>query len=147
VVTYPFHPLVGQTVLVTGDHEHDGVHHYLIRQPHGGSYQIPGWMFDPTGPSTGIVSVPRLPVSQLLQVCSLLDHLVACRPEHERLRGFGNEKTVSQSNGFIRDSAQSSQPDHNRTSESDRTPSGIAQGSSGNAHKQTGDGRTEGGGQ
>jgi Family of unknown function (DUF5372) len=47
VVTYPFHPLVGQTVLVTGGHEHDGVDYLLIRQPHGGSFQIPGWMFDP----------------------------------------------------------------------------------------------------
>jgi hypothetical protein len=47
VVTYPFHLLVGQTVLVTGSHEHDGVDYLLIRQPHGGSFQIPGWMFDP----------------------------------------------------------------------------------------------------
>jgi hypothetical protein len=31
---------------VTGDHEHDGVHYFLIRQPQGGSFQVPGWMFD-----------------------------------------------------------------------------------------------------
>ncbi|UFS84693.1 Y4bD/Y4pK family protein (plasmid) [Rhizobium sp. T136] len=45
-VTYPFHPLVDQTVLVTGSHEHEGVHYLLIRQVHGGSFQIPAWMFD-----------------------------------------------------------------------------------------------------
>jgi hypothetical protein len=41
VVSYPFHPLVGQTVLVIGEHEHDGIRHFLIRQPSGSSYQIP----------------------------------------------------------------------------------------------------------
>lgn len=46
VITYPFHPLVGQTVLVVGDHEHDGIHHFLIRQPQGGFFQVPDWMFD-----------------------------------------------------------------------------------------------------
>ena len=30
VVTYPFHPLAGQTVLVIGDYEHDGIRHFLI---------------------------------------------------------------------------------------------------------------------
>jgi hypothetical protein len=41
VVSYPFHPLVGQTVLVIGEHEHDGIRHFLIRQPSGSSYQSP----------------------------------------------------------------------------------------------------------
>jgi hypothetical protein len=44
VVTYPFHPMAGQTVLVIGDHEHDGIHHLMIRQANGGSYQVPDWM-------------------------------------------------------------------------------------------------------
>src|SRR5450432_1691759 len=47
VVSYPYHPLAGESVLVVGAHEHDGIHHFLIRQSYGGSYQIPDWMFDP----------------------------------------------------------------------------------------------------
>jgi hypothetical protein len=66
VVSYPFHPLVGQTVLVIGEHAHDGIHHFLIRQPSGGFYQIPDWMFDPIANDLAIVSIPRLPVSQLM---------------------------------------------------------------------------------
>ncbi len=77
MVTYPFHPLVGRTVLVVGDHEHDGVHHFLIRQPSGGSYQVPGWMFDPASKSLVLVSVPRLPVGQLVLLRALLDRFVA----------------------------------------------------------------------
>ncbi|MGY3581250.1 hypothetical protein ACVMB1_008454 [Bradyrhizobium sp. USDA 4504] len=86
VIAYPYHPLVGRTVLVTGDHEHDGVHYFLIRQPQGGSFQVPGWMFDPAACSMEIVTVPRLPVSQLLQLRGLVDHLVACRPEEKARR-------------------------------------------------------------
>jgi hypothetical protein len=75
VIAYPYHPLVGRPVLVTGDHEHDGVHYFLIRQPQGGSFQVPGWMFDPAACSMEIVTVPRLPVSQLLQLRSLASAL------------------------------------------------------------------------
>ncbi|WP_352567623.1 MULTISPECIES: DUF5372 family protein [unclassified Mesorhizobium] len=41
IVTYPFHPLAGQTVVVIGEHEHDGIRRFLIRQPHGGTYHLP----------------------------------------------------------------------------------------------------------
>ena len=41
VITYPFHPLAGQTVLVVGDYEHSGIHHLLIRQPQGGFIKFP----------------------------------------------------------------------------------------------------------
>jgi len=77
VVSYPFHPLVVQTVLVLGEHEHDGIRHLLIRQPTGGSYQIPDWMFDPIANDLAIVSIPRLPVSQLMLLRALIDRLVA----------------------------------------------------------------------
>jgi hypothetical protein len=81
--------LVGQTVLVTGDHEHDGVHYLLIRQSHGGSFQIPGWMFDPAASSFEIVSVPRLPASRLVELRALADHLVACPLAKESREGIG----------------------------------------------------------
>ena len=57
---------MGQTVLVIGCHEHDGIRHFLIRQPSGGAYQVPDWMFDPVANGLTIVSVPRLPISQLV---------------------------------------------------------------------------------
>jgi hypothetical protein len=77
MVTYPFHPLVGQTVLITGVHEHDGVCHYLIRQSDGGHFHLPDWMIDPAAGQIETVAVPRLPVSQLLQLRHLVDHLLA----------------------------------------------------------------------
>ena len=57
-VRYPFHPLVGQTVLVVGDQVHDGVRYFLIRQSHGGSYQVPEWMFDQEAGASAIVAGP-----------------------------------------------------------------------------------------
>ena len=59
VITYPFHPLAGQTVLVVGDYEHSGIHHLLIRQ-------VPDWMFSQTASALAIVVDPRLPISQLV---------------------------------------------------------------------------------
>ncbi len=66
-VTYPFHPLVDQTVLVTGSHEHEGVH-YLLILAHGGSFQIPAWMFDPAASSIEIVAAPRLSATKLVEL-------------------------------------------------------------------------------
>jgi len=63
VITYPFHPLVGQTLLVVGDHVHDGIRYFLIRQPHGGSYQVRAWMFAPDASAAAVITVPQLPVS------------------------------------------------------------------------------------
>jgi hypothetical protein len=117
VITYPFHPLVGRTVLVIGDHEHDSVHHFLIRQPHGGSFQVPGWMLDPAACSIAIVAVPRIPVGQLLRLRSLVDHLVACCPEEESPGGFGNEKAASCANGSVRPTGPARRNDWRRTPE------------------------------
>lgn len=44
-----------------GEHEHDAIRHFLIRQPSGGSCQIPDWMFDPAANGLAIVSVLRIP--------------------------------------------------------------------------------------
>ncbi|WP_225040261.1 DUF5372 family protein (plasmid) [Rhizobium sp. T1470] len=74
-VTYPFHPLVDQTVLVTGSHEHEGVHYLLIRQVHGGSFQIPAWMFDPAASSIEIVAEPRLSATKLIELRAFIDSL------------------------------------------------------------------------
>src|SRR3954449_5863070 len=102
MVTYPFHPLVGQTVLITGVHEHDGVCHYLIRQSDGGHFHLPDWMIDPAAGQIETVAVPRLPVSQLLQLRHLVDHLLACSPGKEEPGGTGNAKAVSPATGSVR---------------------------------------------
>ena len=75
IITHPFHPLVGETVPVVGDHEHGGLRYILIQQSHGGSYQVPDWMFPPEVRTATIVSVARLPVSQMTLLRTLVDRL------------------------------------------------------------------------
>ena len=88
-------------MLVVGAHEHDGIHHFVIRQPHGGSYQVPDWMFDPAASTLAIVAVPRLPVSQLVLLRALVDHLVAYPLENAYSGGIGDEEVVSHANGSV----------------------------------------------
>ena len=147
VVTYPFHPLSGQTVLVIGAHEHDGVHHFLIRQPHGGSYQIPDWMFDPAASSLTLISEPRLPVSQLVLLRSLVDHLIACPSEEPSRGGVGNEKAVSCASRSVRHIGSARRADRHRAPEGGVTPAGAADGSGGDAGSRPVSFRQEGGGQ
>jgi len=147
VITYPFHPLVGRTVLVTGDHEHDGVRYFLIRQSQGGSFQVPDWMFDPPACSMDIVTVPRLPVSQLLQLRSLVDHLVACCPEEESPGGFGNEKAMSCANGSIPTPNPARRHEWRRTPERGGASTNIADGSGDEASQRASGQRQEGSGQ
>lgn len=101
VITYPFHPLVGQTVLVVGDHEHDGIHHFLIRQPQGGFFQVPDWMFDSAVRTIAIVSVPRLPVNQLVLLRALVDRLIACPSGNDFPGGIGHGGIASLANGSV----------------------------------------------
>src|SRR3974390_937956 len=144
VITYPFHPLAGRMVLVTGDHEHDGVHYFLIRQPHGGSFQVPGWMFDPSACSTVIVTIPRLPVSQLLQLRNLVDHLVPCRPEEESPGGFGDEKAVSYANGSVPSPNPAQRHDWHRTPEGVGPSASTADGSADEAGQRASSQRQKG---
>jgi hypothetical protein len=88
-VTYPFHPLVGQTVLVVGEHEHDGVRHPLIQQPHGGIFHLPDWMVTPEAGSVEVVAEPHLPLKYLLELHELVDHLVASLPR-DSISGGGH---------------------------------------------------------
>ncbi len=92
-VTYPFHPLVDQTVLVTGSHEHEGVHYLLIRQAHGSSFQIPARMFDPAATSIEIVAEPRLSAAKLIELRAFIDSLVLCRSVQEA-EGISHEKAI-----------------------------------------------------
>ena len=101
VVTYPFHPLVGQTVLVVGDHEHDGTRYFLIRQPHGGSYQVPDWMFTEDASTPSVIAVPRLPISQLVLLRTLVDRLIACPSENRYPGGIGHEAVASRADESV----------------------------------------------
>ena len=145
VVTYPFHPMVGQTVLVIGDHEHDGIHHLLIRQAHGGSYQVPDWMFDPAASGLAVVRVPRLPVSQLMSLRSLVDHLVACSPEERSGGGTGNEKVIPSTSGLIRRNNSARRTDRRRAPDGGGTAVRIADGSSNGGDQQSDDLQEAGG--
>jgi hypothetical protein len=87
---------------VTGHHEHDGVHHFLIRQPHGSSFQIPDWMFDSSACPGELVTVPRVPVSQLILLRALLDHLLACPSEPDSKGTIDHEEAESDANRPIR---------------------------------------------
>jgi hypothetical protein len=117
VVSYPFHPLAGQTVLVIGDHEHDGIRHFLIRQPRGGSYQIPDWMFDPAANGLAIVSVPRLPISQLVLLRTLIDRLVTSPSKEGSTGGVDDGEVVPDTNRPVHQTSRADRIDRPRTRE------------------------------
>lgn len=103
VVAYPFHPLVGQTVLVVGEQEHNGVRHLLIRQPHDGTLHVPDWMVTPQAGSIAIVATPRIPLKALLEIRAMLDHLVASSVGDSTPEGGdANEDPAADAIGFVR---------------------------------------------
>ena len=128
VVTYPFHPLAGQTVLVIGDYEHDGIRHFLIRQPTGGAYQIPDWMFS-QGSSFEVVSAPRLPVSSLIEVRNLIDQRVNCPLGRESPGGSDHEETISRAIGPVCEAEPTSRAVCRRASKGSGVVAGPAEGS------------------
>ena len=77
VVSYPFHPLVGKSVLVVGDKEHAGTRHLIILRPDGAKVLLPEWMTSPNAGAIRIVSYPRLCVNRLIELRALLDRLMA----------------------------------------------------------------------
>ena len=133
VVTYPFHPLAGRTVLVIGQHEHDGIRHFLIRQPNGGSYQIPDWMLDPAASHLAIVSVPRLPISQLVLLRALVDRLVTSPLKEGSTGRIGHDKVASETSRSVRCTNRADRIDRSRTPEGGSTFAGVADGSSNEA--------------
>jgi hypothetical protein len=80
MVSYPFHPLVGQSVLVIGDKEHAGTRHLIIRGPDGAKILLPEWMTFPHAGTIRTLSCPRLCVNRLVELRALLDRLMASSP-------------------------------------------------------------------
>lgn len=145
MVTYPFHPVVGQTVLVIGDHEHDGIRHFLIPQPSGESYQVPDWTFDPAASGIAIVSVPRLPISQLTLMRALVDRLLAYPSEEGSTGRIGDGKVVPNTNGSVHQTSRASRVSRGRTPEGGGAFADAADGSSGEANRPNAELRQKGG--
>ena len=144
VITYPFHPLAGQTVLVVGDYEHSGIHHLLIRQPQGGFYQVPDWMFSPTASTLAIVVVPRLPIGQLVLLRGLVDRLIACPSENRYPGGIGHEAVASRANGPVCVTDPAAGTDQLRAPEGDSIVAGTVDGSGDKSGRRSGKRRRTG---
>ena len=112
-------------MLVVGDYEHSGIHHLLIRQPQGGFYQVPDWMFSPTASALAIVVVPRLPVGQLILLRGLVDRLLACPSENRYPGGMGHEADALRANGPVRVTDPAAGTDQLRAPEGDSTVAGA----------------------
>ena len=81
VVTYPFHPLCGEMVEITGSVEHDFCNHLLIRQDHGGAFHLPEWMITPEAGSIKPVDTPTLPLERLRDLRALVDQVLHSRED------------------------------------------------------------------
>src|SRR5262249_57436821 len=104
VVSYPFHPLIGQSVLVIGDKEHAGMRHLLVRRPDGARILLPEWMAFPHAGAIRILSYPRLCVNRLVELRALLDRLMASSPGgHIPGRGERDEAIEAVTTGPIQD--------------------------------------------
>ena len=138
-IKYPFHPLVGQNVVVVGDLTHDGVRHFLIRQAHGSTYQIPEWMFAEEVGALVIVAVPRLPIGQLTLLRRLVDQLMAYPPGIEDSGGIGHEKVVAHATGLVRRNRRTGGVDQRRTADGrDASPDVTDRGFGGSDRKTNG---------
>lgn len=83
MVTYPFHPCAGQTVLAVGEIEHASVQHLIIRRLDGRSFHLPIWMTSPEAETTRIIACARLPVNLVHELRALVDGLVASSPREQ----------------------------------------------------------------
>jgi hypothetical protein len=87
-VTYPFHPLAGQSVPVVHHYqEHSGAHHLMIYGPNGAKLLIPEWMTLPEAAAIRIVSSPRLSVNRLMELRDLIDRLMLTSSGGKRVPG------------------------------------------------------------
>ena len=62
-VTYPFHRLFRQRVIVTADQVHEGTRHLTVRGGDDRTFLVPAWMIDPDVAFIKIVDVPCLSVT------------------------------------------------------------------------------------
>ena len=98
---YPFHPLYGQTVEITGSIEHDFCRHFLIRQDHGGAFYLPAWMITPEAGLIKPVDTPRLPLERLHDLRALLDLLLHSHADELVSSGDVDAPTQSTRSAFL----------------------------------------------
>jgi hypothetical protein len=95
VVSYPFHPFVGKSVLVVGDKNHAGTRYLIIRGPDGAKILLPEWMAHPDAGTIRIVSYPRLCVNRLIELRALVDRLMAFSPHKNCAGGEQRNETIA----------------------------------------------------
>ena len=76
-VSYPFHPLSGQTAIVVADQIHDGCRHLNLRSEDGASFLVPAWMTQAEAASVKIVDAPCLSLARLLELRAFVDSVLA----------------------------------------------------------------------
>ena len=133
IITYPYHPLVGQSVLVIGEKEHGGTRYLIICQAgEGARLLLPEWMTFPEAGAIQTVSRPRLSVTRLVELRALLDRLMALSPGNHLFGGEESNETME---------ATPTRPVHDTTAlrptaNSANNRSEIAQGASGGGDVQ-----------
>jgi hypothetical protein len=107
MITYHFHPLVGQSVLVVGDKQHGGTRHLIICKPgEGARFLLPEWMTFPEASTIRTVSCPRLSMNRLVELRALIDRLMASSPgNHVPGGGQGNETMEATPTRSVHDTA------------------------------------------
>jgi hypothetical protein len=84
MITYPFHPLVGKSVLVVGERENGGTRYLIICKPgEGARLLLPEWMTFPEAGAIQTLSRPRLSVTRLVELRALIDRLMALSPGNQ----------------------------------------------------------------
>jgi hypothetical protein len=94
-ITYPFHPLVGQSVLVVGDKKHGGTRHLIICKPgEGARLLLPEWMTFPEAATIRTLSCPRISVKRLVELRALIDRLMVSSPGNNVPGGGQSDETM-----------------------------------------------------
>jgi hypothetical protein len=126
-ITYPFHPLVGQSVLVVGDKKHGGTRHLIICKPgEGARLLLPEWMTFPEAGTIRTLSCPRLSVNQLVELRAQIDRLMASSPgNHVPGGGQSNETMEATPTRSVHDTA-TIRPTAIATNDSSKTPHGAS---------------------
>jgi hypothetical protein len=106
-VTYPFHPLAGQSVpVVRHFHEHSGAHHLMIQGPNGPKLLVPEWMTLPEAAAIRIESFPRFSVNRLMELRDLIDRLMLTSSGEKRVPGGPSNEALGTSKfGLVHDPA------------------------------------------
>jgi len=130
MITYPFHPLGGQSVLVVGDKEHGGARHLIICTPgEGARLLLPEWMTSPEAAMIRTVSYPRLCVKRLVELRALLDRLMVSSPGNQVPGGGQSNETMEATpTRSVHDTATAIRLTATPTNDSRETAQGAARG-------------------